>query len=350
MKKCWMQGLTAVAAASLMVACGGGGDGGESLFPGEGGASSPDDGVSEVSNGVPSQRSMSIAVEKYNLDWSLDGDTTSISVRVTDTAGNPVPDGTLVQFSTEGGQVQKSCALTGVSEGSSTISQCSVTFATQNVRPADALVSIVAWMNGQEAYIDNNGDGRFQTGEPFYDSGRIFRDDDESASYTPNVDELNVGSAVGSSPGLGTAACGPKGTVDGQAATPEDFDFVEGDTEPVSVPESCDGKWGRSLIRSQVVLALSDPRFLGGQFINGSLLVFTEINGRRVAAPAGTTVALLSTPPNGCTVTVSPPTVPSNVVMPTRHQVLTEGTCSGASLQFKLTFNSYEVIVPATLP
>lgn len=350
MLKRFMQWTMALATAGLLVACGGGGGGGDPLF-GEGGASAPGgdgasggDGVSEVSNGVPSQRSMSIAVEKYNLDWSLDGDTTSVSVRVTDTAGNPVPDGTLVQFSTEGGQVQTSCALSGVSAESNDISECSVTFATQNVRPADGLVSIVAWLVGQEAFVDSDGNGQYDSGEPFYDTGRLFRDDNESRSYTANVDELNVGASVNGAPGLGTSACGSKlgGTLDG-------FGF-DTNSEPLSVDDTCDNAWGTSLVRARTRLPLSDPRYLAGDYAGGELLVFTNLpSGAFVAAPAGTALSVL-TAPDDCTITISPASVGVNAVGPTAHAVTAIGAgCSGQTVQFKLTFGGYETLVSGTL-
>lgn len=350
MLKRWMQRMAAVAAVALAAACGGGGGGGDSLFGGEGAGNGSGGGgggpVSDVSNGVPSQRSMSIAAETHNLDWSIDGDTTSVSVRVTDTAGNPVPEGTLVQFSTEGGQIQTSCTLSGVSAQATEISQCSATFATQNIRPADGLVSIVAWLVGQEAFVDSNGNGRYDTGEPFYDTGRLFRDDNESNAYEVNIDELNVGASVSSAPGLGTAACGAKG----DGATPASFGFDAGN-EPLSVDNTCDGVWGQTLVRASIVLPLSDPRRLSGEYAGGGLKVFTLLpSGVEVAAPAGTALSVVTSPQN-CTITLSPATVPSNAILPTFHSVIASGTgCAGQTVQFKLAFNSYEHIVPGTLP
>lgn len=358
MLKRLMRWAGVLATVTLVAACGGGGGGGDSLFEPDDGASAPGGGnggggggpVSDVSNGVPSQRSMSISIEKYNLDWSMDGDTTSVSVRVTDTAGNPVPDGTQVQFSTEGGQIQTSCALSGVSGETANISECSVTFATQNVRPTDGLVSIVAWLAGQEAFIDADGDGHYDAGEPFYDTGRLFRDDNETGSYETDFDELNVGASVSSAPGLGTSVCGPTGTVAANPAVAEDFGF-DPSNEPLSAGATCDGVWGRSLVRANVVLPLSDPRYLAGEYSAGSLRVFTALpSGVEVAAPAGTTISVLTTPAD-CTINISPATVLENAIGPTLHTVTATGVgCSGQNVQFKLTFEGNEELVPATLP
>lgn len=345
MRNWWIRGAVATAVLAL-VACGGGGDGGDPLFgDGDGGGGGP---VSDVSNGVPSQRSMSLAVETYNLDWSFDGATTQVSVRVTDTAGNPVPAGTVVQFSTEGGQILTSCALTGVGGGGDPeISECSVTFATQNVRPADGAVAIVAWMEGQEAFIDANGNGRYDAGEPFFDQGRVFRDDNHTGAYETIGDELNIGAAAGGA-GLGSQACGPK-----LGSVASDFGFGPFST-PLSVDNSCDGAWGRTLVRADVVLPLSDPRGLNGVYSGGFLEVFTDYGapGRDsadVAAPAGTTLVAVGQP-TGCTVAFSPATVPSNGVGPTEHRLLATGvSCAGASFAVRLTYGAYQRLVPVTL-
>jgi hypothetical protein len=354
MMKRLTRGLAALAAAGMMAACGGGG--GDKLPTddddgGSGGGGNGGGPVSDVSNGVPSQRSMSIAVETYNLDWSLDGDTTTVSVRVTDTAGNPVPAGTLVQFSTEGGQIQTSCALTGLSESGNAISACSVTFATQNVRPADGLVSIVAWMEGQEAFIDVDGNGRYDASEPFFDTGRLFRDDDGDRVYMAGIDELNVGGSVSSAPGLGTSACGAK-----LGASDVAFGFDVSST-PLSVVNTCDDAWGRTLVRANVELAVSDPRRLEGEYDEDAqeLTVFTRgpfgdpmslADDIRVAAPAGTEISV-ATPPTGCTITISPSTVLSNAVGPTTHAITASPSVASCTtpVDFKLAFEGYEVIV-----
>lgn len=338
----------ALIAASALAACGGGGaDAGTSPFASGSAASSPSGagtvgpapggGISVVSNGVPSQKYMSIAVETYNLDWSFDGKTTTISVRVADSAGNPVPQGTVVQFSTEGGQIQKSCQLSGSTSAGLTLSTCSVTFGTQELRPLDRLVGIVAWMEGEEAYADTNGNGQYDAGEPFYDSGKIFRDDDHDGAYTANVDEINVGGTVGT-PQLGT------GTANCTANQPTNLL----NDRPLSVTSTCDGVWGKTLVRANVTLSVSDPRTIDAVVDGNSLLVYsTEFSAtptQFVAAPAGTTVAVVSVP-TGCVASISPASVPNTAVGPTRHTVSAIGTCGGA-IGVKVAFGTvFEKVV-----
>lgn len=350
---------TCIALVSAVLAAGCGGGGGSSLYDSTNssssgssstsGGSTAGGGITNVSSGVPTQRSLSLSVEKYALNWAVDGDTTTITARVTDTAGNPVPEGTAVQFSTEGGQIQTSCLLTGVKNGSSTISGCSVTFATQNLRPQDGLVTVLAWLQGQEAYIDLNGNGAYDAGEPFYDSGRIYRDDNVSGTYNSGIDELNVGGTTAATIGIGTTACGVNGGTSGISYTPASFgfntssiaDFYLG-TEPASVPSTCDGVWGNSLIRGSVVLPVSYPPGAGAQIeVVGTRqfkLFAPSANGvNEVSAPAGTALEIVGTLPTGCTASIVPATVPNNQVAASLHFIDATG-CSG-SLNVRATFS-----------
>lgn len=339
----------AVALMTIAAACGGGGgDAGASPFGSSASAPSgnpgpaPGGGISVVSTGVPSQKYMSLAVETYNLDWSFDGKTTTITVRVADSAGNPVPQGTVVQFSTEGGQIQKSCQLSGATAGGSTLSVCSVTFGTQELRPLDRLVGIVAWLEGEEAYADSNGNGKYDAGEPFYDSGKIFRDDDHDGAYTVNLDEINVGGTVGT-PQLGT------GTTDCSANQPTTLL----NDRPLSVVNTCDGGWGKTLVRANVTVAVSDPRTIDAVVQGNSVIVYsTEFSStptQFVAAPAGTTLSVVNVP-TGCTVSISPSVVPNTAVFPTQHSVTGVGTCGG-TIGVKVAFGTvFEKVVAVPLP
>jgi hypothetical protein len=339
-----MQGIFKALVASLctfvVVSCGGGGgDAGTPPFGsassptggGGGGTTTPGGGISTVSNGVASQRFMSISVETYNLDWSFDGKTTSIQVFVADTAGNPIPNGSVIQFSTEGGQVVTSCATTGIQNGTSTISGCSVTFNTQDYRPTDGYVRVIAWMVGQEAYKDLNANGQYDQGEPFIDSGRIFRDDDDSGTYSATFDELVVDSTLTSQPGQGTSAC----------VLPADLPNVN--EIALSVQDTCDGQWGTTLIRRTVVLPVSDPRFMTVAPVTGGVLVYSDTSftvarpiDQMPAAPNGTAIAVANAPA-GCEVTLTPAVV-ENAVTATFHAITGVGTCSGQSVLVSATF------------
>lgn len=111
-----------------------------------------------VSTGLPIQRNMSMSAEHYNIEGGdIDGQTVSIGVRLADQYGNPVSDGTTVNFVTEGGAVGTSSqgACNTVNGG------CDVNLVTQNFRPADGRVTVLAFVQGIENFVDLNGDGQY---------------------------------------------------------------------------------------------------------------------------------------------------------------------------------------------
>jgi hypothetical protein len=281
---------------------------------------------------------MSISAEKYNLNWAIDGDTTTVQIFIADTAGNPVQNGLSIQFSTEGGQIVTSCKTSGIQSGSSVISGCSVTFNTQDFRPLDGFVRIIAWMEGEEAYKDLNANGRYDAGEPFVDSGQIFRDDDDSGDYSASFDELSIGATLTGAPGIGTSTC---------AAPSEPVNINE---MPLSVSASCDGVWGKTLIRRTIVFPVSDPRALMIEPVSGGVTVYTAGGAYpspfRKAAPAGTSVNVPN-PPAGCTVTISPTSVNVVSVYETFHRIEGKGStddpgaCSGKTILVEAKFESY---------
>lgn len=124
------------------------------------------------------QDGLSISLGTNILDWSFDGNETPIVARMVDRNGNAVPDGTVINFTTEGGKISPaSCATNdGV---------CEVTFSTQNPRPGDGRVSILAVAEGEKAYIDQNGNNAWDRGVDtlVHNIGDTFRDDNESGFF-----------------------------------------------------------------------------------------------------------------------------------------------------------------------
>lgn len=107
-----------------------------------------------ISTGIADQDSFSLAASILNVDGlSFDGSTTELTVHMADTFNNPVPDGTAVSFVVEGGSIEPSCTTIGGS--------CSVTWTSQDPRPADGIVRILAYALGNESYIDTNSNGLF---------------------------------------------------------------------------------------------------------------------------------------------------------------------------------------------
>jgi hypothetical protein len=139
--------------------------------------------VLSISAGPPEQRSMSLSVEKKAIEgWGYDGITSTVTIRMADYWGNAVPDNTAVSFISEGASISNA----GTSNGSCLTlnGACSVVFRSQNFRPIDGRVSILAYAEGIEGFIDANGDGIFDAGESCFHSGAPFLDNDESDAFS----------------------------------------------------------------------------------------------------------------------------------------------------------------------
>jgi hypothetical protein len=136
-----------------------------------------------VATGRATQNGVSISLSKNVLANSVDGDTTNITARLVDRVGNPVPDGTVVSFISEGGRVTPSCRTN--------IGICTVEFSTQNPRPVDNRVSVIAYVEGDKDYIDKDGDNQFSAGDIFtHNIGDFFRDNNENNKYDSEAGEF----------------------------------------------------------------------------------------------------------------------------------------------------------------
>lgn len=111
-----------------------------------------------VSTGLPIQRSMSLSVDKYNIEgWGYDGEEARVTVMMADQYGNPISDNTAINFVTEGGAVGTSA------QGACTTSNggCTVSLKSQNFRPINGRVTVLAYAQGIENFTDSNGDGQY---------------------------------------------------------------------------------------------------------------------------------------------------------------------------------------------
>lgn len=127
----------------------------------------------KVSTGRVTQNGVSLSVSKQSLRTDIDGDTSTITVRLTDRVRNAVPEGTVISFVAEGGKVDSSCATNDAG-------LCSVTLTTQNPRPVDNRVTVLAFVEGDKAYNDLDGSNSFTEGDTLtHNIGAFFRDDNE---------------------------------------------------------------------------------------------------------------------------------------------------------------------------
>lgn len=124
-----------------------------------------------ISSGLPSQAFFSAAPETLNVDGcDFNGTKTPISAFVGDQFGNPVPDGTTVNFITEGGRI----GAGGAGSCSVVNGGCKVDLETQDFRPHDCRVTVLAYATGQEAFVDTNSNGVHDNGESFEDLSDAF--------------------------------------------------------------------------------------------------------------------------------------------------------------------------------
>ncbi|EGM70325.1 invasin domain 3-containing protein [Shewanella sp. HN-41] len=166
-----------------------------------------------ISTGLPDQDSFSLSASNLTPEgWDYDGIEVDVTARLADAFNNPVPDGTAVSFTTEGGVIEPSCVTVS--------GACSVKWTSQNPRPTgDTLamqgkepslgaglgqpyggrVTILATAIGEESFPDTNSNGRFDasevadflnkndvSGNP-YDLSEAFVDHNEDRIFNPSV-------------------------------------------------------------------------------------------------------------------------------------------------------------------
>jgi hypothetical protein len=106
-----------------------------------------------VNTGLPEQSSITIAASVLNPEASTVGEASVISVWLADSFNNTVPDGTTVNFTTEGGTIEPSCnTLAG---------NCSVTWTSTEPYLIDHRSTILATTSGHETFFDTNGNNIF---------------------------------------------------------------------------------------------------------------------------------------------------------------------------------------------
>ena len=220
-----------------------------------------------VASGPPSQRFMSLSVQTFNIEgWALDGISTQVTVRLADRQGNAVADGTVVNFTAEGGQVASNCATARVNG----ISQCSVNFISQNPKPRGGRVSVLAYTEGTKDYIDVNGNNRYDAGiDTLIPIGDAYRDDNENAVYDSATGEFLI----------------PRGGVTACAGVGEPFP---------SRANTCDTSL-QTTVRQQAVILFSStvPQLdvVAGGTTSGFSFLLGSLDNVLLPLPAGTTVS-----------------------------------------------------------
>ena len=240
-----------------------------------------------VTSGVPTQDKSSLSVDKFSLEaLGTDGVQAQLTLRVADRLSNPIQSGTIVNFVASHGLVQGSCSINASS-------QCSVTFTSQGIRPANGRVKILAYMDGEESFVDQNGDNIWQAGEPFNDVGSLFLDANENGTF--EVTEQSI----------------PGGFIGFTACSAPQFSYP-------SIANTCDGTWSSSIrIRRQAVLALASSEasmvVTVARTVDEFTVLISDVNGNSM--PTGSTIsaAVTKTDPAPAVACVSTQVSPNNI-------------------------------------
>jgi hypothetical protein len=241
-----------------------------------------DSAVLTIASGRPAQMRVSLSIgERAIRGFNFDGSETTVTLSLADRQGNPVPDGTAVNFVTEGGVMIPPVCTTGGVAGNS---QCNVKIRTQNPRPVNGLVTILAYAAGEEDFVDANFNNVFDCGEAYTDLGIAYRDDTATVLGAVNA------------------------FVTGEFSVPRSASASACATGVTPSPTVGDGVWGAADVRMQTIVVFStdDLNILsptwtsvasaqwGGTVVASQLDVSVQdLNGNSV--PTGSTIAALAT-------------------------------------------------------
>lgn len=250
-----------------------------------------DSAVLTIASGRPAQARVSLSVEKFSIEGAnVDGEESNVTLSLADRQGNPVPDGTAVNFVTSGGVMIPPVCTTGATPGDS---RCTVKIRSQNPRniasaPGTPLgqktlgrVFILAYAAGEEDFVDANFNNVYDCGEAWTDLGTAYRDDNLNRSF--DTGEFSVPRTASSS------AC--------RVAT-------------APTPQQGDGVWGATDVRAQatIVFATSSAQISGS--FDGTTGFATTVSDRNDnSMPTGSVVTLkaldATTTPGSASCTIS---------------------------------------------
>lgn len=223
------------------------------------GSVSTNSNILTVASGVLVPSRASLALEKLSIEgFDTDNVGSKITLSLADRQGNPVPEGTAVNFVTQAGVVIPARGV--VDNNSKVVAE----IFSRGSRPASGLVSILAYVPGEENFVDVNANNKYDAGEPFLDLGDAFRDDNKNNIF--DIGEFSV-------PRGGTLSCTDKTPLNSRSDT-------------------CDGKWGQIDVRVQTVIVFATGgakvTVLSSAF-NNFVVSISDLNGNSM--PTGTVVS-----------------------------------------------------------
>jgi hypothetical protein len=238
-----------------------------------------DSSILAIASGRPVPSRLSISLEKFAIEgFGVDGVESKVTLSMADRQGNPVPDGTAVNFVTEAGVMVPPTCFTAAGD-----SRCTVSIRSSGNRPSNGLVTIMAYAAGEEDFTDANGNNTYDCGEAFVDSPLAYRDDSMTNS---------LASPLGATFSVPRSA---ESSICRLSAAP---DVSHGD-----------GVWGAADVnKQQVIVFATSGALIAEQSVTPTALVYMVADGNGNSMPTGTTVAVTAvdtTPGNQLTCAVA---------------------------------------------
>ena len=298
-----------------------------------------------IQTGLPTQRFFDISATRLNFFVGgqftnlFNGFETEISVFAADRLANPVPPGTPIVFVAEGGQLitsgSSSCVI-------GTNGRCSIRLVGQNYRPLGSpvgdprpgRVTVLAYANGEESFIDANFNNRYDAGELFEDLGVPFMDKDEDGIFSAAYQNLVIGTNEGE-------FSYPIGVTPGSSTCPANSNVG------LSVQNSCNDVWDEvTKVRQQIVIVFSgdeigqpedyhstipdDKRTAVVESSTTNLIVrLSDLNGNPLPSDGSLSVAMANNA-GSCSARLLGSTV-GNATEPTVHEINLD-QCSGGEV------------------
>lgn len=312
-----------------------------------------------VQTGLPTQRFFDISATQLNFyagghfTTKFNGNNVQISVFAADRQGNPVPDGTKIVFVSEGGQINSS----GLSSCLITNGRCSVDLIGQDYRPMGSAavggvpdprpgrVTVLAYADGEEYFIDANNNNRYDAFELFEDLGAPYIDKDESGVFASAYTNLVTGTNEGevtyptSAGATGTSACPVNSNVG------------------LSVARTCNSVWnGYTKVRREIVIVFSggeigQPGFYSptipaayqtavlGASRSAVVVRLADYDGNPLPADASLSVEVIPNGASSCSATLLGSVIGSTTE-PTSHAATLKDCIAGDFILFKVTVSA----------
>jgi hypothetical protein len=211
--------------------------------------------ISTVSNalaiavGLPSQLNFSVSQATINIEgYKIQGTPNTYTVIASDRLGNPVPDGTAINFIAEGGQIQ---AIRQTALNSNGIATATANFVSAAPVPEDGRVTVLAYALGEKSFLDTNGNNVYDAGELFQDLGNVYLDRLYDRFYSAANDQ--------------SVPLVPTGGATGECINSTSPLLARDVTIP-SQPNTCTGTWGTAHVRRslQTIFSTSNARPVWG--------------------------------------------------------------------------------------